>query len=171
MSSTPARALGAVAAAPAVAVLTALVAGSATAPPDSGLAWPDGDYTVILEGGRAASGSGGDVTSAEATGELTGTFDITVGGGAEPAFVAYLSSLTNLKFSATQYALLSSLMLLLPRLLGGYSGVMVEHLGYSDFFLVTALLGVPTLILIAWQWSRDRQQPGDAQREAASEQS
>jgi MFS transporter, PAT family, beta-lactamase induction signal transducer AmpG len=93
------------------------------------------------------------------------------GGLASTAFVAYLSSLTNLKFSATQYALLSSLMLLLPRLLGGYSGVMVEHLGYSDFFLVTALLGVPTLILIAWQWSRDRQQPGEAQREAASEQS
>ena len=49
------------------------------------------------------------------------------GGLASTAFVAYLSSLTNLKFSATQYALLSSLMLLLPRLLGGYSGVMVEH--------------------------------------------
>lgn len=78
------------------------------------------------------------------------------GGLASTAFVAYLSSLTNLKFSATQYALLSSLMLLLPRLLGGYSGVMVEKLGYSDFFLVTALLGIPTLILIAWQWSRTR---------------
>jgi PAT family beta-lactamase induction signal transducer AmpG len=80
------------------------------------------------------------------------------GGLASTAFVAYLSSLTNLKFSATQYALLSSLMLLLPRLLGGYSGVMVERLGYSDFFLVTALLGVPTLILIVWQWSRSRRQ-------------
>jgi len=81
------------------------------------------------------------------------------GGLASTAFVAYLSSLTNLKFSATQYALLSSLMLLLPRLLGGYSGVMVEHLGYSDFFLLTALLGVPTLVLILWQWSRSRRQP------------
>ena len=40
-------------------------------------------------------------------------------------------------------------MLLLPRLLGGYSGVMVEHLGYSNFFPVTALLGIPTLVLIA----------------------
>lgn len=84
------------------------------------------------------------------------------GGLASTAFVAYLSSLTNLKFSATQYALLSSLMLLLPRLLGGYSGVMVEHLGYSDFFLFTALLGVPTLVLIAWQWSRTRHQPNTA---------
>lgn len=93
------------------------------------------------------------------------------GGLASTAFVAYLSSLTNLKFSATQYALLSSLMLLLPRLLGGYSGVMVEHLGYSDFFLVTALLGVPTLVLIAWQWSRSRRQPEPADPLASTERS
>ncbi|MHB1371510.1 MAG: AmpG family muropeptide MFS transporter, partial [Pseudomonadaceae bacterium] len=90
------------------------------------------------------------------------------GGLASTAFVAYLSSLTNLKFSATQYALLSSLMLLLPRLLGGYSGVMVEHLGYSDFFLVTALLGVPTLVLIVWQWRRGLRQPEDPGQEATS---
>ena len=91
------------------------------------------------------------------------------GGLASTAFVAYLSSLTNLKFSATQYALLSSLMLLLPRLLGGYSGVMVENLGYSNFFLVTALLGVPTLVLIVWQWRRSRHQPDGPEREAVSE--
>jgi PAT family beta-lactamase induction signal transducer AmpG len=78
-------------------------------------------------------------------------------GLASTAFVAYLSSLTNLKFSATQYAMLSSLMLLLPKVIGGYSGVMVEKVGYSDFFLITALLGVPTLILIAVQWCRGTQ--------------
>ena len=93
------------------------------------------------------------------------------GGLASTAFVAYLSSLTNLKFSATQYALLSSLMLLLPRLLGGYSGVMVEQLGYSDFFLVTALLGVPTLVLIVWQWSRSRRQPETAEPLTSTERS
>ncbi|MDT4811530.1 muropeptide transporter [compost metagenome] len=80
-------------------------------------------------------------------------------GLATSAFVAYLSSLTNLKFSATQYALLSSIMLLLPRLIGGYSGVMVESVGYHNFFMLTALLGIPTLVLIAIQWGRDRQQP------------
>ncbi|MGP0172007.1 AmpG family muropeptide MFS transporter [Pseudomonas sp. NCHU5208] len=80
-------------------------------------------------------------------------------GLATSAFVAYLSSLTNLKFSATQYALLSSIMLLLPRLIGGYSGVMVEKLGYAHFFLATALLGIPTLILIVLQWRRDQQAP------------
>jgi PAT family beta-lactamase induction signal transducer AmpG len=73
-------------------------------------------------------------------------------GLATSAFVAYLSSLTNLKFSATQYALLSSIMLLLPRLIGGYSGVMVEKFGYHSFFLITALLGVPTLVLILLHW-------------------
>ncbi|MET1080048.1 MAG: AmpG family muropeptide MFS transporter [Pseudomonas sp.] len=88
---------------------------------------------------------------------LTISCDNFSAGLATAAFVAYLSSLTNLKFSATQYALLSSIMLLLPRLIGGYSGVMVEKLGYAQFFLATALLGVPTLILIAWQWRRDSQ--------------
>lgn len=85
---------------------------------------------------------------------LTITLDNLSSGLATAAFVAYLSSLTNLKFSATQYALLSSIMLLLPRLVGGYSGVMVEKMGYGQFFLATALLGVPTLLLILLQWRR-----------------
>ena len=76
-------------------------------------------------------------------------------GLATSAFVAYLSSLTNLKFSATQYALLSSIMLLLPRLIGGYSGVMVEKFGYHNFFLITCMLGVPTLLLIALHWYQE----------------
>ncbi len=88
-------------------------------------------------------------------------------GLATAAFVAYLSSLTNLKFSATQYALLSSIMLLLPRLIGGYSGVMVERLGYAHFFLVTALLGVPTLILIAMQWRREGPQANGSKSNSA----
>ncbi|GIZ12342.1 AmpG family muropeptide MFS transporter [Pseudomonas sp. NCCP-436] len=93
---------------------------------------------------------------------LTISADNFSAGLATSAFVAYLSSLTNLKFSATQYALLSSIMLLLPRLIGGYSGVLVEKLGYAQFFLVTALMGIPTLILILMQWRRDRQQgPGE----------
>src|SRR5690606_16573879 len=83
------------------------------------------------------------------------------GGLATAAFVAYLSSLTNLKFSATQYALLSSIMLLLPRLIGGYSGALVEMLGYKEFFVLTALLGIPTLVLIGLQWGRERQQPSE----------
>lgn len=90
---------------------------------------------------------------------LTITLDNLSSGLATAAFVAYLSSLTNLKFSATQYALLSSIMLLLPRLVGGYSGVMVEKVGYAQFFLATALLGIPTLLLIILQWRQQGRQP------------
>lgn len=69
-------------------------------------------------------------------------------GLASAAFIAYLSSLTNISFTAVQYAILSSLMTLLPKLLGGYSGSMVNELGYSSFFLMTALMGLPVIFLI-----------------------
>ena len=90
-------------------------------------------------------------------------------GLATAAFVAYLSSLTNLKFSATQYALLSSIMLLLPRLIGGYSGSLVEKLGYEQFFVTTALLGIPTLLLIALQWRNQPLQPMPASSDDATQ--
>lgn len=69
-------------------------------------------------------------------------------GIASAAFIAYLSSLTNITYSATQYALLSSMMLLLPKFLAGYSGTYVDAYGYSNFFTATALLGVPVIILL-----------------------
>ncbi len=69
-------------------------------------------------------------------------------GVASAAFVAFLSSLTNISFTATQYAIFSSLMTLLPKLLGGYSGTMVDAIGYSNFFLLTAVMGIPVLLLI-----------------------
>jgi PAT family beta-lactamase induction signal transducer AmpG len=70
-------------------------------------------------------------------------------GIASAAFIAYLSSLTNIQYSATQYALFSSLMLLLPKFLAGFSGRVVDAVGYSPFFTGTALLGLPVLILVA----------------------
>ncbi len=69
-------------------------------------------------------------------------------GLASAAFIAFLSSLTNISFTAMQYAIFSSLMTLLPKILGGYSGSMVESMGYEQFFLVTALMGIPVLLLI-----------------------
>ncbi|MEJ2455522.1 MAG: MFS transporter [Candidatus Thiodiazotropha sp.] len=69
-------------------------------------------------------------------------------GLASAAFVAYLSGLTNVSYSATQYALFSSLMLLLPKFIGGFSGVLVDHNGYVSFFLLTTSMGVPVLVLI-----------------------
>ena len=70
------------------------------------------------------------------------------GGLASAAFIAYLSGLTNVQYSATQYAVFSSIMLILPKFLAGFSGVLVESLGYSNFFILTAALGVPVLVLI-----------------------
>ena len=69
-------------------------------------------------------------------------------GIASAAFIAYLSSLTNVNYSATQYALFSSMMLLLPKFLAGYSGKYVDAFGYSHFFTATAILGVPVLLLV-----------------------
>lgn len=69
-------------------------------------------------------------------------------GLASAAFVAFLSSLTNVSFTAMQYAIFSSLMTLLPKFLGGYSGTFVSNMGYSNFFILTTLLGVPVLVLI-----------------------
>ena len=84
-------------------------------------------------------------------------------GIASAAFIAYLSSLTNVNYSATQYALFSSMMLLLPKFLAGYSGSFVDAFGYSQFFTATALLGVPVLVLVAvagrMQTSKTEQKP------------
>ena len=75
-------------------------------------------------------------------------------GLASAAFIAFLSSLTNISFTAVQYAIFSSLMTLLPKILGGYSGTMVETMGYQQFFLLTALMGIPVLLLIIWAGKR-----------------
>ncbi|MBN9409814.1 MAG: MFS transporter [Burkholderiales bacterium] len=75
--------------------------------------------------------------------------DNLAGGIASAAFIAYLSSLTNVRYSATQYALFSSMMLLAPKWLAGFSGAFVDAWGYTPFFVGTALLGLPVLLLVA----------------------
>ena len=64
---------------------------------------------------------------------VIGADNITAGLAAA-AFIAYLSSLTNLSFTAMQYAMFSSMMTLFPKLLGGYSGSIVDSLGYELLF-------------------------------------
>ncbi|MDM1491868.1 AmpG family muropeptide MFS transporter [Acinetobacter indicus] len=71
-------------------------------------------------------------------------------GLAGAAFIAFLSSLTSVSFTAVQYAIFSSLMTLTPKILGGYSGTIVNNIGYPNFFLMTTLLGIPILILVVW---------------------
>ncbi|HZA96075.1 MAG TPA: AmpG family muropeptide MFS transporter [Burkholderiaceae bacterium] len=75
------------------------------------------------------------------------------GGIASAAFIAYLSGLTNVAYSATQYALFSSVMLLLPKFVAGFSGAFVDAYGYVTFFQSTAWIGVPVLLLV-WLASR-----------------
>ncbi len=72
------------------------------------------------------------------------------GGLAGSAFIAYLSSLTNRAYTATQYALFSSLMLLPAKFIGGFSGDIVDASGFVPFFIYTALLGLPAIALIIY---------------------
>lgn len=74
--------------------------------------------------------------------------DNLAGGIAVAAFVAFLSSLTNISFTAVQYAIFSSVMTLVPKVIGGYSGAMVDTLGYPGFFILTALIGLPVVLLV-----------------------
>ena len=79
--------------------------------------------------------------------------DSLAGGVATAVFVAYLSSLTNTAYTATQYALFSSLMTLFPKILAGFSGVVVEHFGYFTFYVYSSLLGLPALLIIVYMLS------------------
>ena len=79
------------------------------------------------------------------------------GGIAGTSFIAYLSSLTNRAYTATQYALFSSLMVFFPKLIGGFSGKVVDSYGYIDFFIYAALLGVPAILLSIYLWYRHNQ--------------
>ncbi len=81
---------------------------------------------------------------------LTVSADNLAAGIASVAFLAYLSGLTNVAYTATQYALFSSIMLLLPKFSAGFSGFVVESVGYNLFFIGTAVIGIPVLILVVW---------------------
>jgi len=70
------------------------------------------------------------------------------GGLATAAFIAWLSSLTNTSYTATQYALFSSLMTLPAKFLGGFAGIVVDTSGYASFFLYAGLLGIPAILLV-----------------------
>ncbi|MCK5666802.1 MAG: AmpG family muropeptide MFS transporter, partial [Thiotrichaceae bacterium] len=70
------------------------------------------------------------------------------GGIATSVFIAYLSSLTNSAYTATQYALFSSLMTLPAKLLGGLSGLIVDSYSYAIFFLYASAVGLPAIILV-----------------------
>jgi PAT family beta-lactamase induction signal transducer AmpG len=75
--------------------------------------------------------------------------DNITGGMATAVFIAYLSSLTNSAYTATQYALFSSLMTLPGQFAGGFTGLLAAAVGWPEFYLITALTGVPAILLAA----------------------
>ena len=75
--------------------------------------------------------------------------DNITGGLAISVFIAYLSSLTNTAYTATQYALFSSLMTLPGQFAAGFTGVLAANVGWVSFFMTTALTGLPAIILAA----------------------
>ncbi|MDX1453525.1 MAG: AmpG family muropeptide MFS transporter [Oleiphilaceae bacterium] len=78
------------------------------------------------------------------------------GGLATVAFIAYLSGLTNKAYTATQYALFSSLMTLPGKFIGGFSGWLVDASGYVWFFTFAAAMGIPAVLLCLWLLLRQR---------------
>lgn len=86
-------------------------------------------------------------------------------GFAGPVLVAFMSSLVNRSFTATQYALLSSLANLPGKLIGGFSGFLVKGSGYPALFIISTVSIVPTLLVLAWLWPRI---PGLSARQAVN---
>lgn len=80
------------------------------------------------------------------------------GGLATAVFIAYLSSLTNKQYTATQYALFSSMMTLPAKFLGGFSGLVVEGAGYAWFFIYASVIGLPAIVLV-WVLLRKESSP------------
>lgn len=83
-------------------------------------------------------------------------------GFAGVVLTAFMSSLTDRAFTATQFALLVSLANLPGKFVGGVSGYIVEATSYSAFFAMSALTVIPTLLLLAWLWRRIREETPDA---------
>lgn len=75
------------------------------------------------------------------------SIDNFAGNFAGTALIAYMSGLTSPAFVATQYALLSSLYAMPGKFVGGFSGYMVDALGYPKFFALSAVIGIPVALL------------------------
>ncbi len=94
-------------------------------------------------------------------------------GIATTVFIAFLSGLTNTAYTATQYALFSSLMTLPGKIIAGYSGFVVEAQGYATFFIYVAALGIPAIVLVSVliHWNKARQllaTPAESARQNAT---
>lgn len=90
------------------------------------------------------------------------TVDNIGNGIAGTAFIAYMSSLTSRAYTATQYALFGSLWSVPTKFLAGFSGTVVDAMGYGSFFAITAALSLPALLIIFWMLRRSAAQPQTA---------
>ena len=77
------------------------------------------------------------------------------GGIAATSFIAYLSSLTHTAYTATQYALFSSLMTLPGKFTSGFSGIAVDSVGYPVFFIGAGILGIPAIVMVLYLIHRE----------------
>lgn len=75
-------------------------------------------------------------------------------GFAGTVLVSFLATLVDRRYTATQYALLSSLANLPGKLIGGFAGYIVEASSYTVFFVISSVSVIPTLLLLAWLWNR-----------------
>lgn len=112
-----------------------------------------GIQASLLFGGIVAAGSNLMFAWLAVSGHDTEIFIASIsidnfsGAFAGTALIAYMSGLTSPAFVATQYALLSSLYALPGKFIGGFSGYMVDGLGYPSFFVASALIGIPVALL------------------------
>jgi MFS transporter, PAT family, beta-lactamase induction signal transducer AmpG len=83
-------------------------------------------------------------------------------GLATAAFVAFLMSVCERRYAATQYAVLSALLALSRTLAGAASGAVAEHLGYAHYFLLTFLFGLPAFALLPWIRQASREDTGES---------
>jgi PAT family beta-lactamase induction signal transducer AmpG len=117
-----------------------------------------GRMPTLLIGGFAASASHLTLAYLAASGAQLSLLTLAVSvesfasGFAGSALIAYMSSLVSPAFAATQYALLSSLYALPGKFVGGLSGVMVDAFGYVRFFIATATIGIPVVVLTLIVW-------------------
>ena len=73
------------------------------------------------------------------------------------AFVAYFMTLCEPRFAAAQYAILSGLMYLAGAIVGAVSGFLVTQYGYSGFFILSIVVGIPPLLALPWAMPRRSQ--------------
>jgi PAT family beta-lactamase induction signal transducer AmpG len=92
---------------------------------------------------------------------VTITADNVAQGFGGTVLIAYLSSLVNASFTATQYAMLSSIMSLFPKLVAGYAGNVQEAVGWLGFFLYAAALGIPAILLAGYVGARHERYVGN----------